>query len=277
MAFRALVVSLCAQGMAFRLKKEYYARRNASVFDLAGHLEDVASFRKEGQRADCHTPDIRARAAQYEKDLIGNKTASARPTAVLLVGGPGSGKSTIRPVVAPDDQYVIMDIDHVLRVVYKPEPDSYYECFDPALVLYKQWRAKLIARRINLVIDSCGGKFDEYVQLATHLKGQTYVTKLLAVVLPFHKAKGRMEKRAKLEHRRVDLDYAEETYGKIETILPRYLTQTVFDTAEVFSSDVEEGRLPEKLMEKSGDTFACSFHDRENDNQLHQTLYQMCP
>jgi len=271
--FVLLLSSFITPGTAIRAE-DADLQANDAVVDFAAHLEDFSHLSTNTQN--CDTPEIRAAAEVYERKLFVGRSGSQTPKAVLMVGGPGSGKSTGRRLIASDDEYAIMDVDDILKDVYKPDADTYYDCYKPAMVYYRKWMAALVENKIDLVVDGTGRAFDRYIRFATELKQASYTNEIVSVILPFQVAKKRMEKRAKIENRVVDVKYAEGVYKDLETVLPRYLQEALIDTVYVFSNDVPEGTSPELLLKKSPGSVQCHFKGRENAHPLFKALSAFC-
>jgi predicted kinase len=140
-----------------------------------------------------------------------------RPVAIMLMGGPASGKSTIGGAY-PDTQFVHLDADALKHHIpeYKlalkwRARDAAEMSHEESIHLMQQLREKTIAAKKNLVMDGTGRHLGSYLSMISKLKSSGYHVKVVMADLDPETA----QKRAKVR---------KATDG-------RWVPPTVFDAA----------------------------------------------
>ena len=140
---------------------------------------------------------------------------------VLMMGGPGSGKSYVRKQVCPE--LPVVDCDEIK----KTHPD--YDPKNPGLV--HQWSSRLADAQsqqnlidgVSFVMDGTGRNSEKYVRMIREAHEKGYRTRLLYVACSVRTA---LERNAKRE-RTVPEDMLLESHAMVTTsfeIVARYVT-----------------------------------------------------
>lgn len=186
-----------------------------------------------------------ARAAFHEKEIIkpafeGKKTAaelhaaglspSPKPTAILTMGGPASGKGVVLGNLHKNgldtSHFVHVDPDEVKGKLpeYKAQvPRDKGKTFvgaaaqvhEESSYVAKKIRDKAIEGGHNVVIDGTGGNAKKFVELIDHLKGKGYDVHVHHPHLDVEEGVKRALKRAEGSGRHVPEKFIRETYDSI--------------------------------------------------------------
>lgn len=223
--------------------------RRFNLHDYRGDL-DLLEIRSTVQGECKITPTEDAVKAFLNDAFKDAKPVSvgAQPVAVMMVGGPGAGKSSCREKLTSfGTNFVNIDLDAVLMKLFPNDDDKVYDCIGSAVPILKTITERALAGKYNLVNDGTGrnkdGKGASYDFLATSFKAQGYKVKIIAVYLPVQLALGRISERAKKENRKIDLDYTEKTYEAIAQLLPAYIADKEhYDDVQI-ASNIDKPRL----------------------------------
>lgn len=164
------------------------------------------------------------------QDFIDKRLASGKTdrTAIVLVGGPGSGKSSAKaefiaqlkpPHVAGD--FVNIDPDEIIEQLF----DLQETCRPLVDELNNTTYEEAIKGGKNIVYDGTGKNFEWYAEgVIGRLKREGYTVYLVIVQNNVETVLERIEKRGGQTRRFVDPDYTREVYEKLEINIPKYLS-----------------------------------------------------
>lgn len=188
-----------------------YNRPSTVVADDDQWIDTIPGFPK--QTTDRHYHDYK-KPKQYRQrlhdtvlgrlfDKVPVHEKGIQPVAVMLMGGPASGKSTLGSAY-PDDQFVHLDADalkeHIpeYRVAVKWRArNAARMAHEESIHLMQQLREKTIASGKNLVMDGSGRHLESYLRMIRDLHQAGYHVKLVMahndkdIALARAKARGR--------------------------------------------------------------------------------------
>lgn len=195
---------------------------------------------KDGPMPDGASPDdvvdaVRAGAAEFTParqklhdrilsdlyDSVPDVPDDKMPTAVLMMGGTASGKSSIAQHI-DKKEFVHCDADDIKAMLPEYAQSVAANAMDAASVVHeessylvKKLRAKAIENRKSLIMDGTGANLEKYVALANQLKEAGYHVTLLATDVDGEEAMRRMKARADKRGRWVPPEFVEDAYRKI--------------------------------------------------------------
>lgn len=155
-------------------------------------------------------------------------TGNQDKTAIVMVGGPGSGKSsgkeqTFANLGKNSNEFVNIDPDEVLTNLFNNNND----CRSQVNKINDDSFALSIEQDKNIIFDGTGKDFEWYsknvIELLTN-KG--YKVHLVIVNNNVSQVLSRIEKRAKDTGRDVNRNYTETVYNELNKAIPKYLELT---------------------------------------------------
>lgn len=144
-----------------------------------------------------------------------------KPVAVMLMGGPASGKSTIGSAY-PDDQFVHLDADALkehlpeYRVATKWRAKNAAKMtHEESIHLMQQLREKTITAKKNLVMDGSGRHLHSYLNMIKKLKDAGYHVKVVMADIDPDTAMKRAKQRGQVSGRWVPQHVFDASYKAI--------------------------------------------------------------
>lgn len=144
-----------------------------------------------------------------------------KPVAVMLMGGPASGKSTIGSAY-PDDEFVHLDSDALkehlpeYRVATKWRAKNAAKMtHEESIHLMQQLREKTIAAKKNLVMDGSGRHLHSYLNMIKKLKDAGYHVKVVMADIDPDTAMRRAKQRGQVSGRWVPQHVFDASYKAI--------------------------------------------------------------
>jgi predicted ABC-type ATPase len=208
-----------------------------------------------------------------------------QPVAIMLMGGPASGKSSIARGL-PANKFVRLDADAVKE--YIPEykvavkwraKDAAEMVHDESIHLMQEIRAKAIHDRKNLVMDGTGRHVDSYIRMISDLKKAGYHVKLVMTHLDKDIAKERAKVRASQTGRKVPDHVVDAAYHDV----PRN-----FQPIAMFADDFEvwdtKGEQPKLVWSRNEgketihdqhfvDNFHAKYRPKLGPEHIHPTAF----
>jgi predicted ABC-type ATPase len=183
------------------------------------------------------------------------------PQAVLLMGGPGSGKSSILGDVVPDlKNFVVADPDEIKSAL--PEYRKGLKQGDATIAskVHQESKevtgslvTKVIAGRRNLLYDGTGGNKQEYEGYISNLKAAGYHVTLVMAHITVDEALQRVNARAQATGRSVPENVVRDIYNWVPKNFPDLAKQA--DEAFLYNNMVGKTEKPRLVWRKSnGDT-----------------------
>lgn len=190
------------------------------------------------------------------RTFIDNKIANTvhhgtkTPTAIIMIGGPGSGKTSAKLACVKSlgfslSNFINIDPDEIIASLFKVN----YDCKKPMhnvlnKLFYKSWRGKY-----NIIIDKTGKDFKEtYKKFINFLKERGYNIYLCINVLDYSTAVSRINKRNRSCDTKRQCATAKKTYKKLKNIYGKYVNLHCKDADGVF---VYDNKKKLKLIYKS--------------------------
>ena len=160
-----------------------------------------------------------------------------QPTAIVMVGGPGSGKSssqkkTIELIGTEYRDYVIVDPDRVLTALFESD-NTCYARVQPVLEALIN---AAIEKRKHIVLDTTGRDFQRSCQFAERFLKAGYKIVVCITQINPDIALARAVQRQAAEGRGVDEAYLRAAYAAIERIVPQYVESRLFNEVFVFNN-----------------------------------------
>jgi len=176
-----------------------------------------------------------------------------RPVAIMLMGGPASGKSTIGNAY-PDEQFVHLDADalkeHIpeYKVAIKWRAKNAAKMtHEESIHLMQQLREKTIGSRKNLVMDGTGRHLHSYLNMIKKLKDAGYHVKVVLADIDKDLALKRAKLRAKVKGRSVPPHVFDAAYATV----PRNFAEIANAGDEFELWDTRPEGSPELKWEKT--------------------------
>lgn len=219
--------------------------------DRVAHLpeETYTVYFKDGspvpERAALHA----AIMSKYLDAVTPVDTTKSKPVAIMMMGGPASGKSSmIKNMGIDTNAFVNADADAI-----KAELPEYREAVmakarnaammahEESSYVVKQIRRRAIDSNKNIIIDGTGGNLSTYLNNLEELKKRGYHVRLMLADLTSTHAIPRAQARAEKTGRLVPPDFIEQTYAKIPSNFLKF--KDLVDEFCVFDSRVRPPRL----------------------------------
>ena len=160
-----------------------------------------------------------------------------QPTAMVMVGGPGSGKSlsqkkTIELIGADYRDFVIVDPDRVLTALFNSDNNCYARV-QPVLESLIDTAYEM---KKNIVLDSTGRDYQRSRKFAERFKRRGYVIVVSITMIDPQIALARASQRQASEGRSVDESYLRSAYDSIQKIVPQYIESRLFNKVFAFNN-----------------------------------------
>ena len=190
-------------------------------------------------------------------------SAGEEKLAVVLVGGPGSGKSSgksdsIRRLNKSQNDFVNIDPDEIITTLFENDNN----CRGQVNSINDKSFEMAIQKNKNIIFDGTGKDFAWYSEdVLKRLKNLGYNVNLVIVANDVETVLGRIKKRAQEMGRDVSESYTRMVYSALNTAIPEYLNLDCSYANSIFLYD-NSGTL--KLIYKSscqGDkkTLQCAY------------------
>jgi predicted ABC-type ATPase len=179
---------------------------------------------------------------QEEIDIyINNKLLNAKKgkSAIIMVGGPGSGKSSGIKVLFDMtkkklDDYVIINPDDVLEVFFNSDRTKYTE----ANIINEKLYENAVKNNYNIVFDRTGTNFEVYYNtVISRIKDKRYNVILCIVYNNYANVKKRIEQRTANTGRVVNENYARSSYRDLTFNIPKYIKLNCQNVDDIFCFD----------------------------------------
>jgi len=145
--------------------------------------------------------------------------------AIVLVGGPGSGKSigkteTLKHLNKNIEDFANIDVDEIITQLYA----NNISCYNEAYKINDKSFSLAMERELNIIYDRTGKDYDVYMRdVINPLINNGYTVHLVIVSNDVNTVKNRIRNRASETGRNVNLSYTEKVYDELNTAIPKYL------------------------------------------------------
>jgi predicted ABC-type ATPase len=194
------------------------------------------SSKKVSSSSNNYTP------TQEEIDrYINNKLLNAKKgkSAIIMVGGPGSGKSSGIKVLLDMtkknlDDYVIINPDDVLEEFFNSDRTKYTE----ANIINEKLYETALKNNYNIIFDRTGTNFEVYYNtVISRIKDKRYNVILCIVYNNYTNVKKRIEQRTAKTGRVVNENYARSSYRDLTFNIPKYIKLNCQNVDDIFCFD----------------------------------------
>jgi predicted ABC-type ATPase len=217
------------------------------------HVDTETAYRHEGKWSE---PRQALHTAILNKQLAGKKPATGKPVAVMMGGGPASGKSTMLEsgsvVLPPDDESVHIDPDALKKDL--PEFQKAAAAKDPRGAAFAHEESSHLSKVLtkdaaraghHVVVDGTGNS--DYDKLAAKVKvlrdaGHTikayYATNDVELAVKLAKERGDKTGRY------VPEEYTRAIHASVSRVLPEAIKKGLYDEVKLFNTDVKGHARP---------------------------------
>ena len=193
------------------------------------------------KKSSSSSPNIGVPTQEEIDRYINNKLLNIKrnKNAIIMVGGPGSGKTSGIKIVLDMtkkilDDYVIVSPDDVLQDFFNYDRTKYGE----ANKINNQLYEKTLKNNYNIIFDRTGTNFEDYYNtVISRIKDSGYNVVLCVVYNNYTNAKNRIEERTAKTGRAVNEDYAKKSYRDLTFNIPKYLKLNCQKVDEIFCFD----------------------------------------
>jgi predicted ABC-type ATPase len=200
-----------------------------------------------------------------EKRFAG-KVPQGKKKALIMVGGPGSGKSStkseaLKHLGFDEDSFVDVDPDASFIPLFKKDNGCRFKMREiNGKVFSRAWKGDY-----NIIYDGTGSNFENYSKNPVrYLQKKDYYVVLCITLLDKSKANDRVKTRLGESGRHISQEFLDDTYSNLEKGIPKYLDikcvdQTLnkripqLDAILVYNNNVDKSSKPQLLYEMQCD------------------------
>ena len=177
---------------------------------------------------------------KYIRERLEEGKSSSKKHAIILVGGPGAGKSGIKkPIIEKqlklkESDFINIDPDRILSELFDNNNDCRRRVNQINDIIYEE----SIKQGKNIIFDGTGKDYDWYFNdVIQKLKREGYIVTIGIISNNVKIVLDRIKKRAEETGRYVHKDYVEYVYDKLEQNIPKYLNISCVYADNIFLFD----------------------------------------
>ena len=187
------------------------------------------------------SPEIKSPNIQQINKYINEKFSNAKKEkkAIIMVGGPGSGKTSgldilINMMKKTKEDFVSIDPDDIFNIFFNSNR-KYYRKVEPINnILYE----KTLENNYNIIFDRTGTNFVSYYNdVIKKIKAHGYNVVLCIIYNNYYNVKSRLKKRELETGRAVNEQYAKNSYRDLTFNIPKYSKLDCDDVNDIFIFD----------------------------------------
>lgn len=207
---------------------------------LKANLDELGNLKPERQKLH---DEIASKFLDHVKAVPEDK----QPVAVVMMDGPGSGKSTFVDAIDNGD-FVRVDADAIKQNL--PEfqqslkagaKDAAVISHDESSMLASRIKDGAVGSRKNLIFDGTGKNAEKYITMISDMKQRGYKVTVIMPSIPLDTALERVRIRAERTGRLVPESLVREAYSQIETNFDKI--SKIADSAQLYDNIGKEPRL----------------------------------
>jgi hypothetical protein len=172
---------------------------------------------------------------EFIMNSVLNKPKNNNPKySVLMVGLPGSGKTTAREKCIPSDKnyddFVIIDVDEIINRFFKNDNKCYAEAYS---IFYK-WIDYCIVNEYNFILEGTGKDLNGNIN---RLNKEGYFIILCINLVNIQTAKTRVKAREAISGRAVRPEYIDQVSTMLKKIIPDYINNDKVNDIYILSNE----------------------------------------
>lgn len=212
---------------------------------------------------------------------IFKKSAKNVMTAIVMVGGPGSGKSTGKTACVKElnlqlKDFVVLDPDQLLIKLFNNNPNCYWspEQKKDIFQINNENFVLAIREKYNIIFDGTGKNFRfTYNNVITPLKKNGYKVVICVVLLDVLEARKRIASRFKETQRNVDEEFIVSAYAMLDSAILKYinLNEKQVDAIYVYDNTERFGLM----FSKTHNRFTCYLPSKVK-QRFPRMFHQIC-
>jgi len=119
-----------------------------------GRTDGTSAFQLDHDEEDKITTWVKKNKKVLIDEIIGDTEPQTNPTAIIMAGIPGAGKTEFLSHMTPEvDEIVVIDLDTIVTKIPDYKPEEYYQYRKTANILISGILTKALKNRLNFALD----------------------------------------------------------------------------------------------------------------------------